>query len=84
MKITLRQQEIIDQYRFVLDKHMADLRYGKVDKTFEIKDLAEILCIHPTHLSNAIHRVLGKSPCDIFEEKFIVVVKDWRKRANTF
>ena len=77
-----RQQEIIDQYLFELDKHMADLKSAKAESTFEIKDLADLLFIHPTHLSNTIHEVLGKSPCDIYEEKLVTIAKELLLESN--
>jgi AraC family transcriptional regulator, regulatory protein of adaptative response / methylphosphotriester-DNA alkyltransferase methyltransferase len=71
-----RQKEIVAQYLHELDKHLADLKEGKAESTFEIKDLAGLLFIHPTHLSNTIHEVLGKSPCDIYEERLIEIAKE--------
>ncbi|HEY0054794.1 MAG TPA: helix-turn-helix transcriptional regulator [Pedobacter sp.] len=71
-----RQQEIVKQYMYELDKHLTDLKQGKAESTFEIKDLAALLFIHPTHLSNTIHEVLGKSPCDIYEERLIEIAKE--------
>jgi AraC family transcriptional regulator, regulatory protein of adaptative response / methylphosphotriester-DNA alkyltransferase methyltransferase len=75
-KTSLRQREIVEQYLRELDKHLADLKIGKAEKTFEIKDLAALLFIHPKHLSNTIQEVLGKSPCDIYEARLIDISKD--------
>ncbi len=77
-----RQQEIIDQYLFQLEKHLADLKSAKAETTFEIKDLARLLFIHPTHLSNTIQEVLGKSPCDIYEEKLVTIAKELLLESN--
>jgi AraC family transcriptional regulator, regulatory protein of adaptative response / methylphosphotriester-DNA alkyltransferase methyltransferase len=82
MTTSIRQLEIINKYLFELDKHLAELKLGKADKTFEIKDLANLLFIHPTHLSNTIHEVLGKSPCDIYEEKLIAIAKELLLESN--
>jgi AraC family transcriptional regulator, regulatory protein of adaptative response / methylphosphotriester-DNA alkyltransferase methyltransferase len=76
MAASSRQQEIIDKYLLELDKHLLELKSGKALKTFEIKDLADLLFIHPTHLSNTIHEVLGKSPCDIYEERLLAIAKE--------
>ena len=64
-KASVRQKEIVAQYLHELDKHLTDLKNGMADKTFEIKDLAELLFVSPKHLSNTIQEGLGKSPCDI-------------------
>ncbi len=71
-----RQEEIVQLYLAELDKHMNELKLGQSEKTLEIKDFAEKLFIHPTHLSNTLHEVLGKSPCDIYEEKLISIAKE--------
>ena len=74
--ISLRQREIVKEYIVQLDKHIADLKSGLAESTLEIKDLADLLHIHPTHLSNTISQVLGKSPCDIYEQKLMEVSKE--------
>ena len=71
-----RQQEIVDQYLLESEKHLQELKKGTAENTLEIKDLAEIMCIHPTHLSNTIQKVLGKSPCDIYEERLFEISKE--------
>jgi AraC family transcriptional regulator, regulatory protein of adaptative response / methylphosphotriester-DNA alkyltransferase methyltransferase len=76
MFASIRQQEIINKYNSELDKHLAELKAGKAEKTFEIKDLANLLFIHPVHLSNTIHEILGQSPCDIYEKKLITIAKE--------
>lgn len=75
-KASARQKEIVAQYLQELDKHLTELKNGMTDKTFEIKDLAGLLFIHPKHLSNTIQEVLGKSPCDIYEEQLIEISKE--------
>jgi AraC-like DNA-binding protein len=71
-----RQHEIVTLFLHELDKHLAELKAGQAESTLEIKDLASLLFIHPTHLSNTIHEVLGKSPCDIYEERLIEIAKE--------
>jgi len=58
-----------------LDKHLADLNNGKVEKSFGIKQIADLMFINPNHLSDTIKKVLGKSPCSIFESKLIEICK---------
>ena len=70
-----RPNEITKQFLEELDKHMLDLKSGKAEGTFEIQDIASLLHIHPTHLSNTIKEELKKSPCDIYEEKLMDVAK---------
>lgn len=70
-----RPDEIMKIFLEELDKHLQDIVSGKTDTYFEIKDLAEILHIHPTHLSNTIKQTTGKAPCDICNEKTIIIAK---------
>ncbi|WP_207896733.1 hypothetical protein [Flaviaesturariibacter flavus] len=60
-----RPREITEAYLKELDKHLEELKSGKAADTFEIKDIAALLHIHPTHLSNTIQEELKRSPCDI-------------------
>lgn len=71
-----RPAEIMSQYLAELDKHLDELKTGKAHSTFEIKHIASILHIHPTHLSNTIQEQLGKSPCDIYEQKLVDIAKE--------
>lgn len=75
-EISIRQNQIVKDYLFQLDVHINDLRIGKAEKTFEIKDLAELLHIHPTHLSNTISHALGQSPCDLYEQRLVALSKE--------
>ncbi len=75
-EVSIRQQEIVKDYLAQLDKHIADLKSGVADKTFEIKDLADLLHIHPVHLSNTINQVLGQSPCDLYEHRLMSLAKE--------
>ena len=74
--ISLRQKKIVKDYLFQLDKHISDLKNGIAESTFEIKDFADLLHIHPTHLSNTINQVLSRSPCELYEQKLVALSKD--------
>ena len=71
-----RAQEITKAFLRELDKHLEELKAGKVEQTFEVQDIAALLHIHPTHLSNTIQEELKRSPCDIYEEKLMGIVKE--------
>ena len=71
-----RPKEITQQFLAEIDKHMLELRSGKAESTFEVQDIAKLLHIHPTHLSNTIKEQLKKSPCDIYEEKLMVIARE--------
>ena len=75
-KIGSRPKEIADRYLTELEKHIDDLRFGRAERTLEVQDLAEKLHVHPTHLSNTLHQVLGHSPCYLYESRLLALAKD--------
>ena len=64
-----RKDEITADFLQLAEKHMDDLLHNRVDHMFHSKDFAELLFIHPRHLTNTIKLTIGKSPCDVMEEK---------------
>jgi AraC-like DNA-binding protein len=70
-KILSRQTEITNGFLEEVDKHIADILSGRVEKMYHIKDVAAVLHIHPVHLSNTIKLTTGQSPCWFFEEKLM-------------
>ena len=70
-----RQHEITAQYLNALDGHLSDIVAGKATKMLEINEIAMLLHIHPTHLSNTIRHATGHSACYFFEEKILNLAK---------
>ena len=77
-----RPEEITKQFLAELEQHMQDLKSGHAEKTFEVQDIADLLHIHPTHLSNTIKAELKKSPCDIYEERLMDVAREMIVSTN--
>lgn len=73
---TAIQQDLIDRYISLLDNHIAELKAGTAEKTLEINDFAAMLFVHPRHLSNTIHKALGISPCDLYEDRLLAISKE--------
>lgn len=71
-----RPKEITEAYLRELDRHLDELKSGKAVSTFEVQDIAALLHIHPTHLSNTIQQELKRSPCDIYEERLMNIAKE--------
>jgi AraC-type DNA-binding domain-containing proteins len=80
--ISYRQREIVDQYIAELDKHVEALRKGETDEVKEIREFAQILHVHPVHLSHTIKEVTGKTSCDLFEERMVKVSKELLLTTN--
>ncbi len=74
-KILARQHEITQTFLLEIDKHLADIVSGRVTEMFEIRDVAALMHLHPTHLSNTIKIATGKSPCYFFEKKIMDIAK---------
>jgi AraC-like DNA-binding protein len=74
--ISVRKKEIVQQYITELDKHIAELKEGKVSDVMEINEFAALLHIHPGHLSNTIKEVTGQSSCDLFESRLLSTAKE--------
>ncbi|MEO9257385.1 MAG: AraC family transcriptional regulator [Crocinitomicaceae bacterium] len=70
-----RPEEITNDFLKIMDNNLKELIDGKTGDYLDIHKIAEMLFIHPTHLSNTIKDVTGKSPCDICNDKTIAVAK---------
>lgn len=81
-KILARQHEITADFLKAVDHHLDELMQHKVMDMMEIRDFAEQMHIHPTHLSNTIKLTTGKAPCDFFEEKIMRIAKDMLQNSN--
>ena len=75
-KILARQHEIYAQFLREVDRHLADLVAGRATEMFEIRDLAGVMCMHPTHLSNTIKLVTGHSPCHDFQLRILATAQE--------
>ncbi|MFM9989081.1 helix-turn-helix domain-containing protein [Flavobacterium sp.] len=70
-----RQHDITTEYLNELDKHLLDIVEGRKTIMYEIRDFANIMHIHPTHLSNTVKLTTGNHPCYYFEEKILNISK---------
>ncbi|QMU30611.1 helix-turn-helix domain-containing protein [Adhaeribacter radiodurans] len=74
-KISVRQRQIRTEFLKELDKHILDVATGRVETMFEIKEFANLLHIHPRHLTNTVKLTTGKHPCFYFEERILAAAK---------
>lgn len=80
--ISKRKIEIANQFLFELDKHLTELKTGQVEKSIELNEIAERLFIVPNHMSDTVSEVLGKSPCEIYENKLVEISKEMLENSN--
>lgn len=74
--VSTRKREIVKQYIAELDKHVEALKKGETDEVLEVREFAQIMHLHPVHLSNTIKEVTGRSSCDLFEERLVNISKE--------
>jgi len=70
-----RPEQIKEHYLQLIDRHLDELIHGKVTDMLEIEDFADLMFIHPTHLSNTIKAISGSSPCGLYQVKILEVAK---------
>ena len=76
LKILARQHEITADFMKEIDIHLDDVVNGRTDDMHEIRDIAKIMHIHPTHLSNTIKLTTGKPPCFFFEARIMEIARE--------
>lgn len=81
-KILARQHEITADFLKALDRHLDDVLQHKALDMMEIRDFADQLHIHPTHLSNTIKLTTGRAPCDFFEERIMRIAREMLQNNN--
>jgi len=76
LKLNLRPEEILQEFNTILEVHLEKIVSGESEVFLEIHEIADMMHIHPTHLSNSIKLKSGKSPCDICNEKTVKLAMD--------
>ncbi|WP_317898578.1 helix-turn-helix domain-containing protein [Aurantibacillus circumpalustris] len=80
--ISPRQKQIVAEYLQKLDVYIGDLKTGKEDRVLEISEFAEMMHMHPGHLSNTVKEVTGQSSCSFFEAKLVDASKELLLQEN--
>ena len=70
-----RPEQLKDEYVRLIDQHLIDLVEHNATEMHEIEDFADLLFIHPIHLSNTIKDFTGVSACEIYQTKIMAVAK---------
>ncbi len=82
-KFFARRHEIAADYLKELDKHLDDLVAGRTTEMLEVRDFADLIHVHPVHLSNTVKAATGQSPCYFFEKRLMEISKSMLENANT-
>ena len=67
-----RKAEIVARFKQVLESHMADFMDGRINKMYELKEIADIICLHPVHLSKVIKFETGHHACYFYEQRILL------------
>jgi AraC family transcriptional regulator of adaptative response / methylphosphotriester-DNA alkyltransferase methyltransferase len=70
-----RPEEIVRDYRELIDRHLEALVNGKAERMYEIEDFARALHIHPTHLTNTVVALEGTSACGLYQPLILATAK---------
>ena len=77
-----RQEEITLEFLKTIDNHLNDIVEGRTDTMMEINEIAKLLHLHPTYLSDTIKVFTGKSPCYFYENKIIDIAKSLLEKTQ--
>lgn len=70
-----RKAEIVAQFKHALESHINDFMAGRVNKMYELKEIADIICLHPIHLSKVIKLETGHHACYFYEQRILLEAK---------
>ncbi|CAM3915258.1 AraC-type DNA-binding protein [Pedobacter westerhofensis] len=70
-----RKAEILAQFKDILQSHLDDFMAGRIDKMYEIKEIAEMMSLHPVHLSKVIKLETGYHACYHYEQRILLEAK---------
>lgn len=70
-----RQAEISASFIRVLNQHMDEFMAGRLEEMGHIRDIAGVLCLHPTHVSAIVKAHTGRHPCYFFEQRILQEAK---------
>ena len=82
LQVSPRGQQLVNYYLHFLDHHLNELKEGHTDQALEIRDFAAMLHIHPTHLSNTVKEMTGKTACHFYEQRLLFIAQDLLKQTN--
>jgi len=66
-----RKAEITERYFELIDSHLEDLLSGRIDRMFELSDIADTLSVSQKHLIRIIRETRGNHPCHFYLEAIL-------------
>ncbi|SFO84221.1 AraC-type DNA-binding protein [Chitinophaga sp. YR627] len=70
-----RKAEIAAQFMQVLNNHIDDFMAGRIHKMYELKEIAQVMCLHPGHVSHIVKLHTGHHACYFYEQRILEEAK---------
>ncbi|NOW98703.1 helix-turn-helix transcriptional regulator [Mucilaginibacter sp. SG564] len=70
-----RPQQLTEAFTLMVDQHLDDLIHHRATEMWEIEQFADLLHVHPIHLSNTIKDATGVSPCGIYQARIVKIAR---------
>jgi AraC family transcriptional regulator of adaptative response / methylphosphotriester-DNA alkyltransferase methyltransferase len=70
-----RKADITALFMKVMNSHIDDFMAGRVNKMFELKEIAQIMCLHPVHVSQIVKLYTGHHACYFYEHRILEEAK---------
>ncbi|ACU60311.1 helix-turn-helix domain-containing protein [Chitinophaga pinensis] len=70
-----RKEEIAAQFMQILNAHIDDFMAGRVNKMYELKEIAQVMCLHPGHVSHIVKLHTGHHACYFYEHRILEEAK---------
>jgi AraC family transcriptional regulator of adaptative response / methylphosphotriester-DNA alkyltransferase methyltransferase len=70
-----RSEEITSTYLEFLDRHLAEILDGKVDRMLELNEIANEMNISHKHLTDTVQQTAGNHPCYFYDHKILAIAK---------
>ncbi len=66
-----RKAEIVAKFKQVVDSHLDDFMAGREEKMFGMQEIADIIGLHPVHMSKVIKLETGHHACYFYEQRIL-------------
>jgi AraC family transcriptional regulator, transcriptional activator of pobA len=82
IKSSGRSMELVNQFKTILNTNFKDLILNKSDKILSIKEIGNILHVHPNYLTNVIKEETGKSASDWIHDRTLAETQSLLKNSQ--
>jgi AraC-like DNA-binding protein len=77
-----RSGELVGEFKNLLNNHFQKLTQGEETKMLSVKELADLMNIHPNYLTNLVKEETGKSASDWIQERVFAEAQSLLSNTN--